>query len=163
MDQVQAIINAAGGLVVAAYQFLLAIGVLGVANWGLVVWVLYWLFLARWPDLRTQLRRGAWVGLVLLYILVAWVWGVCTASQYRFGGVVLPSVAEKFLLAALWLAVAFICGSLQDYFSLTPPAVEIAGPPEGAPADTQGAHGHASHQHDGHAHAASPASGHGHH
>jgi hypothetical protein len=109
------------------------------AYWFVIAWIAYWLWIARWPDLREQLRRGGAVALVLLAVVVAMVWGLLSGPIWDLPGV--PSVLEKLIIVAVLIAVAFGCGSLQDYFGWTPPAVEIAGPPEGG-ATTSHAHGH---------------------
>jgi hypothetical protein len=109
--------------------------------WPAVLWLLFCLGLIRGSDVREQLRQGAWVGLILLWVLVAVVWGLCTEPGWA--GLGLSSVAEKFILTGLWGLVAYGCWRLQEHFGWSPPEITIAGPPEGgAPASHHGGHDH---------------------
>lgn len=150
--------------------FLALIGVLNSlvlaisANWELVAWVAFWTLVVRWPDVREQLRKGAWAAAFLLYFIAALTWGLCSEPYYIY----FPSILEKFFIAGLWVALAFFCGWVQDLFLWTPPEVEIVGPPEGpAVAHAHGGHGHDDHGHSGShghdSHGAGHGAGHGHH
>jgi hypothetical protein len=150
------LVNALGQVAVSLWQLVAALVELLAPHWPLVVWVVYFLFFVRWPDLRAQLRAGAWTAVVLLSLLVALVWGWCSAPSLTVSGWVVPSVLEKSGYVVIYLTLAFICGAAQDACKLTPPDVEISGPPEGP----IGGHGHDEHGH-GHSHGAH-ASTHGH-
>lgn len=122
-----------------------------VVNYGILAsWVVFWLFLVRWPDLRAQLRQGAWAGFVLLYFLISLVWGLTSDPYWSYFGLTLPSVLEKSILTLVLFLIAFLCGRLQDIWQWTPPEIEIPGPPDGVPAAA--GHGHGGHGHDDHGH-----------
>lgn len=135
---------------------LVLLKVLFAQYWALILWVVFWLFLVRWPDLRPQLRTGGWAGFLLLYFIVSLVWGLTTEAYWSYFGVTLPSVLEKSLLAAVWVGLAFLCGWLQDLWHQSPQEIEILGPPDGLPAVAgHGGHGGGHDDHHGHG-------GHGH-
>lgn len=156
ISALQSVFQAAGQLFAALADLAIAIFAMLLEHWAAVAWIAFFLFFVRWPDLRTQLTRGAAVAAFLLYILAAFVWGVCSKPIHlAFDPNVDPmgvSILEKFGLLALWIAVAFICGALQDHWKLTPAEVEIAGPPEGPAGghDAHGGHGHGGHGHGSH-------------
>lgn len=150
----------------ALFQLAAAVGNLLAALLGLfptiagpVLWIAFFLFVVRWPDLRAQLRQGGWAAAALLYALSVVVWGLCSKPAFGevFRGVDPPwnNILEKALLGGFWVAVAFVCGALQDYLGAAPSEVEIPGPPDGVPrepgsgATSSHGHGHAAaHAHD---------------
>jgi hypothetical protein len=131
--------------------------------WAPAAWILYFLFAVRWSDLRPQLKAGGWTAIALLYLASSLTWGLCSKGNVLPGFDKLDapwgSIAERSIFAAAWVGVAFLCGHIQDLWNLAPPAVEIAGPPEG-PAVAGHGHGHDDHAH-GHGH--DDHHGHGHH
>ena len=132
MPELYPLIEALGQLAVACATLAKAILVLLSSHWALFIWIAFFLWIVRWPDLRAQLRQGAWVPAFLVYFISALVWGLCSESVYSFGTWSWPSVLEKFVVAAAWVVVAFLCGALQDHLGWAPPEQEIAGPPEDA-------------------------------
>lgn len=135
--------NALAAVATAGWALAAALGDLLVTfvsqYWAILAWTAYWLWFARWPDLRGPLRRGAWLSLALLSAIFASIWGLLSEPSLGLAGV--PSVLEKMTITATWIGLAFICGSIQDRLGWSPPELEIAGPPEGAaPADA--GHGH---------------------
>lgn len=148
MPEMQLLIDSLGQLLVALARVGGAVLAAFVANWALVLWLAFWLFLARWSDIRRELNRGAWVAAALLYVLVSLTWGLCSESQYMIAGWSWPSILEKFLLSAAWVAVAFVCGAIQDLWGWAPAEVEIAGPPAGD--EAAAGHGAAAHGHGHH-------------
>ena len=150
-NAIQPVFDALGQLCVALADLAIAIFSIMLDHWVALAWIAFFLFFVRWPDLRAQLTRGAAVAAVLLYILAAFTWGVCSDPIHlSFDPNVDPmgvSILEKFGLLAIWIGVAFVCAALQDLWQLTPDEIEIAGPPEGPATDAHGGHGHGSHGH----------------
>lgn len=136
-------------LLAALAQVLGALGELFTTYWGPILWTAFFLWVVRWPDLRAELRKGAWVAVFLLYLFAALTWGLCAEPLYPAltEGLAAPwnDVLEKAVLLGIWVGVAFLCGAVQDAFSWAPPKVEIAGPPEGAAASDHGHGGHGHH------------------
>lgn len=128
-------------MVFALAGFGKALALLLVENWTLTLWIVFWTFLVRWPDLRPWLARGAWIAVFLLYLIVCITWGVNSGPRMNIEGLPLGSIGEKFLIGGVWVAIAFLCGRVQEVLSLTPDVKEISGPPDGVPT----AHGHDDH------------------
>lgn len=143
----QPLLDAAVTLLTGAWQALAAMGGVLAAYWAPILWIAFFLFFVRWPDVRTQLKKGAWVGVVLLYALAVITWGLCSTPTFPSlaGRISAPwgNIGEKAAFGLAAIAVAFLCGQLQDHWGLTPPEIEIAGPPEGEASD----HGHGAHGH----------------
>jgi hypothetical protein len=132
------------------------------AWWALALWILFFIFLVRWTDLRAQLRKGGWAAALLLYFIVCFVWGLNSRPMIDFGGgtvntAPVGSLIEKFGLGAFALVVAYVCGKAQDASQSQPDVFEIKAPPDGVPGGGHGHHGHDDHGHghghDDHAHA----------
>lgn len=139
MTELIQVVVSGGEFLLALLQFLRAVLV---QYWAIILWVVFWLFLVRWPDLRIPLRQGGWTAFVLLYFLCSLTWGLTTDPYWSYFGVTLTSILEKSLLALFWVGIAFLCGWLQDTWRVAPPEVEIAGPPDAAPAGAGHGHGH---------------------
>lgn len=137
-EAIVALLTSVWELVVAV----LALATVVIGNyWPAVLWLVFCLGLIRGGDVRGQLRQGAWAALVLLWVLVSLVWGLCTEPAWVSLG--MSSVAEKFVVTGLWGLVAYGCWRLQDHLGWSPPEITIAGPPEGAaPASHHGGHDH---------------------
>lgn len=151
MSGLQSLVESLGELAVAVSRVGEAAFVVAANHWVAVAWIVFFLFVIRWPDVRATLRQGAWPAVFWLYFLISFTWGLCTEPSllpYEESlGATGASLVEKFVLAALWLGVAFACGALQDHWRLAPAEVEIAGPPEGPAGGGHGGHGHDAHGH----------------
>ncbi|QDU61369.1 hypothetical protein Pan216_22250 [Planctomycetes bacterium Pan216] len=120
-------IGSALGQVIAALWLLLQTIVFAVAtHWVMVAWICFWLFLVRWADFSAQLQKGGWPAFGLLYVITALTWGLVTEPSY----INAPSILEKFLLLAFWIAIAFMCGALQEAAGWAPQKIDIHLPPE---------------------------------
>ena len=145
MSELPLLLEKSVNLFVALNELIAVLVVSLINHWIILVWLAFWLFIVRWPDVRAQLERGAWAAAVLLYVLVSLVWGVSTQPSMlpSLAGLepIWASVLEKFFLSFIWALVALCCGHLQDHWRLTPPPVEIPLPPEGEVAANHNAHG----------------------
>lgn len=145
MNQFDSLITALGQLVAAFAQVAVSLFSLAGALIGPLLWVCFFLFFVRWPDLRLWLRQGAWVAFALLYALVVMSWTLLSQATL-ITKIVHPdrpwaNLVEKGAVGLALVAVAFICGALQDYWNITPPEIEIAGPPEGTASADHAHHG----------------------
>lgn len=137
MNALHQLVLAAGDLGSALLHLFLAAFSLVYAVWPPLLWVLFFLFVVRWPDFREQLRKGAWVPFALLVVIVSLTWGLMSEPYY----IAVPSILEKFVIMGLFVAIAFLCGHLQDRLGLTPAEAEYSGPPEPVGGAAHGAHG----------------------
>jgi hypothetical protein len=115
-------------LVVLLGTLVVQIFELGVQYSLLLVFLAFSLFAINWKKMWPTLAEGAWVGLVLIAILIALVWTMLDPASnflYRLGGMALVVGAVLFL------------GWLQGVLRCTPPEISLE-PPAG---DDHG-HGH---------------------
>jgi len=79
----------------------------------ILVWMLYWTLLIRWPDLWDELKRGAWVYVVMLWAMGSLTWGISSGAIIKLGRYALPSIPEKFAVMSALVGLAYLCGHIQ--------------------------------------------------
>lgn len=82
----------------------------------LAAWIGYWLFAVDWVRLREIMLRGGAVGVVLIGLMAALVWGMVAppAGGYHFLlGLQLSNFVGKIVYVTGLLTIMFLCGSVQ--------------------------------------------------
>ncbi len=129
-------------------------------TWALLLaWVAWWLWGVNWHRAWPVLRQGAWVGLVMLVVLGAFVWSQVAPHNLNLSFTQVPNFWWQLIGVSLLAALTLFCGWLQGYMGWTPAEIPIYPDEDGhAHEDGHGhgaetAHGHApvtSHAHGGH-------------
>lgn len=120
----------------------------------LIAWLAVWLFAADWSKLWPVMRRGGWIGVVLIGLMMTLIWGVIappTGGTHFILGLTVSNFVGKFMYVTALLVMMMLCGSVQ----LSGACGDWACFPEDAPEDDHD-HGH-DHGHDDHGHAVAAA------
>ena len=126
-------------LVVVLFNLVVELLWLGLTWSLLLAWVAWWTFAVDWQKTWKVLAQGAWVPLVLLSAIGAFVWSRIAPGNLNFLNlVVIPNLLWHLLGVGLLVGLTLFCGWLQGVFGWTPAEVSL-GPP--APA------GHEAHAH----------------
>lgn len=113
----------------------------------LAAWLAYWLFAADWSKLWPVMARGGWIGVVLIGLMMALIWGVVappTGGKHVILGLSLSNFVGKFVYVTALLVMMTVCGSVQ----LSGACGRWASFPEPEPEDDH--HGHDDHGHGDH-------------
>lgn len=106
----------------------------------LLAWMAYWSLAVNWVKAYDILRRGGFLGVLLLMFVAVVVWGAVAPpieGSHTVFGLTVSNYAGKFIYVTMLTCIALLCGSVQmsgTFGSL----VNFSG--EDAPADD---HGHA--------------------
>lgn len=86
-----------------------------IAPWTpLLAWIAFWLFAVNWVKLRDVMVRGGFVGVVLIGLVWALVWGtVSPVDQHEMLGLAVGNYVGKMMYVTVLLCIMFLCGSLQ--------------------------------------------------
>ncbi|MCA9064639.1 MAG: hypothetical protein KDA96_16320 [Planctomycetaceae bacterium] len=116
----------------------------------IAAWVAFWLFAVNWAKAFPILRRGGYIGLVLLMLVAVLVWGAVAPPEggtHLLMGLTVSNFVGKFIFVTTLTCIALICGSVQLSGALGRFGVF----PE-EPADDHGHGGHGGHDDHGHGH-----------
>lgn len=96
----------------------LLIAVLGfVAPWTpLIAWLAYWLFAVNWTKMWPVMARGGWIGVFLLGLVMALVWGVVappTGGTHFILGLTVQNFTGKVVYVTSLFLMAMFCGFVQ--------------------------------------------------
>jgi hypothetical protein len=108
--------------------WLLLILVFGVfTRWPLIIlWILWWLLAVNWKKMWPVLAIGAWLPLILVVILAAFVWSRIEPGPGNFLGLVtIESFWWQLGNLAFLVALALFCGYLQGLLHWTPPEIDL--------------------------------------
>lgn len=114
----------------------------------LLAWVGFWTFAVNWAKAFPILRRGGFIGILLLMFVAVIVWGAMAPpvnGKHLMLGLTVSNYAGKFIYVTMLTCIAFLCGSAQ----LSGAFGRLAEFPE-EPAEAD--HGHNGHGHDNHGH-----------
>ena len=139
-------------LVSAVWDLLITLIVLARPWLPLIAWVAFWLFAVDWRRLGNVFWSGGWIGVVLIGIVWALVWGVVAPPETGRHYILVLSVSNfvgKIVYVAALLCIMLLCGAVQNS-GLVDPWVRFEDD-EPAPADHHPADAHAHHA-DAHAH-----------
>jgi hypothetical protein len=108
--------------------WLLLVLVFGVfTRWPLIIlWILWWLLAVNWKKMWPVLAMGAWLPLILVVILAAFVWSRIEPGPGNFLGLVtIESFWWQLGNLAFLVALALFCGYLQGLLHWTPPEIDL--------------------------------------
>jgi hypothetical protein len=103
-------------LLLAGWQVLMALLAVLVPWTPLAAWVAFWLFAVDWVKLRLVLVRGGWIGLVLIGMVAALVWGVVAppaSGTHLLLGLTVSNFVGKVMYVTALLVIMQLCGSVQ--------------------------------------------------
>ncbi|MBL8817067.1 MAG: hypothetical protein JNL58_13650 [Planctomyces sp.] len=126
--------------------------VLVVLPWlPMLAWVGFWTFAVNWTKAFPILRKGGYIGVVLLMLVAVLVWGSVAPpieGTHSLFGLTVSNFAGKFVYVTMLTCIALLCGSAQ----LSGAFGSLCEFPEEATDDDHG-HGHGGHHgHDDHGH-----------
>lgn len=110
----------------------------------LLAWMAWWSLAVNWVKAFDILRRGGFVGVLLLMFLAVLVWGSIAPpvdGTHTLFGLTVSNYAGKFIYVTVLTCIALLCGSVQmsgSFGSL----VDFSGEEESADD-----HGHSAHAH----------------
>ncbi len=108
------------------------------------LWCVFWLCAADWTKMWPVLKRGAWLPLVLLMLMVALVWSELAPHDFSLGGMGrVPNFWYQLVLVSGLVAMALFSGWLQGIWHCRPGEIAFEPPGSGA----TGSHGHGEHAH----------------
>lgn len=113
----------------------------------LLAWVGFWTFAVNWTSAFGVLRRGGFIGLLLLMLISVLVWGAVAPppeGRHVLFGLSVSNYAGKFIYVTMLTCIALLCGSAQ----LSGSFGRLCRFPDESEADSSGGHGH----HGGHGH-----------
>ena len=114
----------------------------------LLAWVGFWTFAVNWAKVFPILRRGGFIGILLLMFVTVIVWGAAAPpvnGKHLMLGLSVSNYAGKFIYVTMLTCIALLCGSAQ----LSGAFGRLGEFPE-EPAEDD--HGHNVHGHDDHGH-----------
>jgi hypothetical protein len=119
----------------------------------LLAWVGFWTFAVNWAKAFPILRRGGFIGILLLMFVTVIVWGAVAPpvnGKHLMLGLSVSNYAGKFIYVTMLTCIALLCGSAQ----LSGAFGRLGEFPEEPAEDDHGHHGHNDHGHghDGHGH-----------
>ena len=114
----------------------------------LLAWVGFWTFAVNWAKVFPILRRGGFIGILLLMFVTVIVWGAVAPpvnGKHLMLGLSVSNYAGKFIYVTMLTCIALLCGSAQ----LSGAFGRLGEFPE-EPAEDD--HGHDGQGHDDHGH-----------
>lgn len=124
----------------------------------LLAWIGFWTFAVNWAKAFPILRRGGFIGVLLLMFVSVLVWGSVAppvGGEHVMFGLSVSNYVGKFIYVTMLTCIALLCGSAQlsgAFGTLCDFPEELADDHHG-----HGGHGHGNHGNDDHGH-----SSHGH-
>jgi len=82
----------------------------------LAAWIGFWLFAVNWRQFRDVLRRGGWLGMLLIGLLMVLVWGVVSPppeGHHSIFGLELSNFVGKTVYVTGLFTIMLLCGSVQ--------------------------------------------------
>ena len=82
----------------------------------LLAWVGFWTLAVNWIKAFDILRRGGFIGLLLLMFVAVLVWGAVAPpvlGHHQLFGLVVGNYAGKFVYVTMLACIALMCGSAQ--------------------------------------------------
>jgi hypothetical protein len=116
MEALQGLLDSLLQFVVAGWDVLLQLFYLLVPWIPLGAWIAFWMFGVNWVQLRDVLKRGGWVGLLLIGLVMVLVWGVVAPppeGQHVLFGLELSNFVGKTVYVTGLFTIMLLCGSVQ--------------------------------------------------
>jgi len=82
----------------------------------LLAWVGFWTFAVNWAKAFPILRRGGFIGILLLMFVTVIVWGAVAPpvnGKHLMLGLSVSNYAGKFIYVTMLTCIALLCGSAQ--------------------------------------------------
>lgn len=82
----------------------------------LLAWVAFWTLAVNWVKAFDVLRRGGFIGVLLLMFAAVLVWGAVAppvAGSHSMFGLTVSNYAGKFIYVTMLTCIALLCGSAQ--------------------------------------------------
>lgn len=82
----------------------------------LLAWIAYWSFAVNWVKAFDILRRGGFIGILLLMFVAVIVWGAVAPpveGTHSLFGLTVSNYAGKFIYVTMLTCIALLCGSVQ--------------------------------------------------
>lgn len=148
----EALLQSIAQLFTAIWDLLITLVVL-VRPWlPLIAWVAFWLLAVDWRKLSAVLWSGGLIGLVLIGLVWAAVWGVVAppeSGHHYILGLTVSNFVGKIVYVAALLCIMMLCGAVQNSGLVDPWLRFPADEPETDDHHQADAHGHHA---DAHAH-----------
>lgn len=116
----------------------------------LLAWIGFWTFAVNWAKAFPILRRGGFIGILLLMFVTVIVWGAVAPpvnGKHLMLGLSVSNYAGKFIYVTMLTCIALLCGSAQ----LSGAFGRLGEFPD-EPAEDDHGHSDHGHGHDGHGH-----------
>ncbi|MCA9083576.1 MAG: hypothetical protein KDA81_05955 [Planctomycetaceae bacterium] len=82
----------------------------------LLAWMAFWSLAVNWAKAFDVLRRGGFIGVLLLMFLAVLVWGAVAPpveGTHSILGLTVSNYAGKFIYVTMLTCIALLCGSVQ--------------------------------------------------
>lgn len=82
----------------------------------LLAWIAFWSLAVNWVRTFDILRRGGFIGVLLLMFLAVVVWGAVAPpieGSHTVFGLTVSNYAGKFIYVTMLTCIALLCGSVQ--------------------------------------------------
>ena len=82
----------------------------------LLIWIAFWSLAVNWARAFDVLRKGGFIGLLLLMFLAVIVWGAVAPpleGSHVLFGLTVSNYAGKFIYVTMLTCIALLCGSAQ--------------------------------------------------
>lgn len=138
--------TALADLFLALKDVVFSLGLLLLPWIALFAWVAFWTFGVDWVKLRDVLRKGGWIGVILLGLVAVLVWGTVwppPRGHYDLLGLRISNFVGKTVYVTGLICLMLLSGSVQ----LSGACRGWLAFPEDAPEDD---HGHGHDDHHGH-------------
>lgn len=112
----EVLIQSVSELFFALWNVVYALLVLLLPWTPLAAWIVFWLFAVSWISLRKVMLSGGFIGVVLLGLVIALVWGVVAPPEggsHFILGLTLSNFVGKIVYVTALFCIMFLCGSLQ--------------------------------------------------
>ena len=137
-------------LVLALRDVVLSLGLLLLPWIPLFAWVLFWTLGVNWNTLRDVLRRGGWIGVVLIGLVAVLAWGSVwppPRGYYDLLGLRISNFVGKTVYVSGLICLMLLSGAVQ----LSGSCSRWLCFPVDAPEDHHAGHGEDGHGHENHA------------
>lgn len=143
------LLHALSDLLIALKEVVLSSGMLLLPWIPLFAWVIFWALGVNWVNLRDVLRRGGWIGLLLIGLMAVLVWGSVwppPRGHYDLMGLRISNYVGKTVYVTGLICLMLLSGAVQ----LSGSCSRWLCFPVDVPEDDH--HGHGDHGHGDHGH-----------
>ncbi len=112
VDLLQSLVNVFWSLL----DVVVALAIVIVPWLPLLAWVTFWTLAVNWVKAFDILRRGGFIGLLLLMFVAIMVWGAVSPpvdGHHTLFGLTVSNYVGKFMYVTALTCIALLCGSVQ--------------------------------------------------